>query len=170
MKLQYPLINQWLAAAFATLILFGAGRVLALEQGNVLPLSDNARQNARQQIHALMLDKAQWTKPRQKIDSQLIFAAKVKATGIVHANAPKLLPDVKAEADGRYKVQIKGTVTPGLLAAVEASGGKVLLSYPNYHVIQALLPVDQIEAIAARDDVTFVQPPPKGRHNDIDSE
>jgi subtilisin family serine protease len=117
-----------------------------------------------------MADKAHWTKTQQKLDSQLIFAARQKATGFVHSAAPKLRPSLTAEADGRLKVEIKGTVTPALLAAIQAAGGKIISSLPSYHVIQAVLPVENIETIAARDEVIFIRPPPKARQNYVDSE
>jgi subtilisin family serine protease len=100
----------------------------------------------------------------------LIFAAKLKSTGVVHPAVPKLRPDVMAEADGRYKVEIKATVTQGLLDAIQAAGGKIISSFPDYHVLQAALPVEKLESIAARDDVVFIRPPPKARQNYLDSE
>ncbi len=133
-------------------------------------LTDSARQHASQEIKALMADKAQFTKAQKKVDTQLIFAARMKAKGIVHPAAPKLRPGVKAEADGRYKVEIKGTVTPDLLAAIQAAGGTILSSFPAYHVIQATVPVENMETIAGRDDVTFIQPAPKAMQNFVDSE
>lgn len=133
-------------------------------------LTDKARQNAHTQIEALRADKANWTKGQKKLDSQLIFAARLKATGIVHAAAPKLRPSLSSEADGRYTVEIKGTVTPGLLDAIKSAGGTVLSSFPSYHVVRASLPVEKLESIAARDDVVFIRPPPKARQNRIDSE
>jgi hypothetical protein len=169
-KMRHSLINHWQAAASAILIILGTGALAAVDATHPPPLSASARQNERKQIRALMADKAKWTKTQQKLDSQLIFAARFKATGIVHPAAQKLRPDVTAEADGRYKVEIKATVTPGLLAAIQAADGTIISSMPDYHVIQAALPVENIEAIAARDEVRFIRPPPKARHNDIDSQ
>jgi subtilisin family serine protease len=170
LKIHRSLINPWLPAACAAgLLVFGSGTMAASGQTQP-PLTEIARQKARQQIQALMADKAQWNKTQQKLDSQLIFAARLKASGIVHPAAPKLRPSMTAEADGRFKVEIKGTVTPELLAAIQAAGGTIISSLPSYHVLQATLPVENIEAIAARDDVIFIRPPPKARHNFVDSE
>jgi hypothetical protein len=169
MKTHPFLIHRSLAAACAAILIFGSGEMTALGQTHPA-LTESARQHARQQIKALVADKTHWTNPQQKLDSQLIFAARLKAAGIVHAFAPKLRPGVTAQADGRYKVEIKATVTPGLLAAIQAAGGTIISSFPGYHVIQAALPVENIEAIAARDEVIFIQPAPKATQNGVDSE
>src|ERR1019366_8767669 len=170
MKTQRSLINQWLVAAcVAGSLVLGSGEMPALGQGQQ-PLAASARLNAMQQIQALMADKALWTKAQQKLDSQLIFHARFKATGMVHAKALKLRPSLTPEADGRIKVEIKGTITPELLAAIQAAGGNILSSLPSYHTLQALMPVENIESIAARADVDFIRPAQKARNNFVDSE
>ena len=142
-----------------------------MEHDPARQLSDKARANAGTQIEALRADKAKWTQAQKKMDSQFIMAAKFKAKGIVHPAAPKLRPSLTAEGDGRYSVEIKGTVTPDLLAAIVAAGGTVTSSFPEYHVVRATLPVENIESIAGRPDVVFIKPPPsKASNNSIDSE
>jgi hypothetical protein len=163
-------IKQSLAAAIVAILVFGAGAASMLGADHAPALSDEAHKNAATQIEALRADKIHWTKAQKKMNSQLIFAAKLKATGIVHAAAPKLRPSVTPEADGGYRVEIKASVTPGLLEAIKAAGGTIISSLPSYHVLQAKLPVDKIESIAGRDDVVFIRPPPKAQQNSIDSE
>ena len=170
MKTQRSFINQWLVAACVVgSLILGSVEMSAFGQGQQ-PLTASARLNAMQQIQALMTDKALWTKAQQKLDSQLIFHARLKATGLVHAAAPKLRPSLMAEADGRIKVDINAEVTPELLAAVQAAGGTILSSMPDYHFLQALLPVENLEALAGRNDVTFIEPAHKARQNYVDSE
>ena len=130
-----------------------------------LTLDVLARQQAGQQIQALMADKDNRTKAQQKLDSQLIYAARESATGIILATAPKLRHGLKQEIDGRILVNLQGTVSPGLLAAIQAAGGTVLNSYPADHLIVALLPLANIEPLAARQDVLFIGPTPKASHN-----
>jgi acyl-CoA hydrolase len=131
MKTNRSFVNQWLAMACAAGILgFGSWESNASAQSQN-SLAASARQNALQQIQALMADKAQLTKTQQKLDSQLIFAARLKATGVVHPAASKLRPSLTAETDGRIKVEIKGTVTPELLVAIQAAGGKIISSLPG---------------------------------------
>jgi hypothetical protein len=170
MKTNRSFVNQWLAVACAAGILaFGNWETNASAQSRN-SLTASARQNTQQQIQAMMADKAQLTKTQQKLDSQLIFAARLKATGVVHPAASKLRPSLTAETDGRIKVEIKGTVTPELLVAIQAAGGKIISSLPGYHVLQALIPVENLETIAARADVVFIRPAQKARQNFVDSE
>jgi hypothetical protein len=170
MKTQHSFINPWLVAAcVASSLILGSGVMSAFGQGQH-PLTASARLNAMQQIQALMADKALWTKAQQKLDSQLIFQARLKATGVVHAKALKLRPSLTPEADGRIKVDINATVTPDLVAAVQAAGGTIRSSLPDYHFLQAVLPVENLEALAGRNDVTFIEPAHKAQQNYVDSE
>jgi subtilisin family serine protease len=141
----------------------------ALGQGRA-PLSASARTNAMQQIQAMMADKAHWTQAQQKLDSQLIFYARFKATGRVHPAAPKLRPALMPEGDGRIKVDLKATVTPDLLAAITGAGGTIISSFPDHHAIRAVLPVESLETIAARADVNFIRPALRAQKNYVDSE
>ena len=170
MKTQTSFINQWLVAAcVAGSLVVGGGEMSAFGQGQH-PLAASARLNAMQQIQALVADKALWNKAQQKLDSQLIFQARLKTSGVVHAKALKLRPSLTPESDGRIKVDITATVTPDLAAAVQAAGGTILSSLPNYHSLQATMPVENIESIATRADVDFIRPAQKARNNFVDSE
>ena len=164
-------IHQWLVRACAAgMLVFGNGNLAAWGQSHNV-MSASARLNMERQIQALTADKAQRTKAQQKLDSQLIYQARMKATGVVHPAAPKLRPSLTIEADGRIKVDIKATVTPELLSAIQTAGGTILSSVPTYHAVQAVLPVENMETIAARSDVVFVGPAQKPSHNNyIDSE
>jgi hypothetical protein len=148
---------------------FLGGELSAYGQGQH-PLSASARLNAERQIEALMADKAHWTKAQQKLDSQLIFHARWKTTGVVHPATPQLRPSLSPEVDGRIKVDITAVVTPELVAAVKAARGTVLSALPGYHFLQAVVPVENLEAIAARNDVSFIEPAHKARQNYVDSE
>jgi hypothetical protein len=159
------------AICAAGMLALGNLEMAALGQ-NQPPMSKASLENANKQVEALMLEKAHRTKTQQKLDSQLIFAAKKHATGVVHAAAPKLQPSLKAEDDGRIKVDIKGTVTPGLLAAIQSAGGTIISSLPDYQEVQATLPVQNIEAVAGRHEVRFIRPAQKPMYNtgSVDSE
>src|ERR1035437_3404027 len=80
-----------------------------------------ARQNAGQQIQALMADKDNRTKAQQKLDSQLIYAARESATGLLLPATPRLHHGLKSETDGRINVNIRGTVSADLLAAIRGA-------------------------------------------------
>ena len=76
----------------------------------------------------------------------------------------------RPEVDGRIKVDIKGTVTSDLLAAVQTAGGTIIASLPGYDFLQAVVPVENIEGLAARNDVRFIGPARKAHQNYVDSE
>jgi len=135
-------------------------------------LDDLSRQNGAQQIQALMADKDSRTKAQQKLDSQLIYAARESATGRILPAAPRLQHGLKPETDGRIKVNIRGTVSPDLLAAIQSAGGGVINSFPADHLVLAVLPLASLEPLAARADILFIGPTPKASHNSgsIDSQ
>lgn len=170
MKAYRSSIQQWFIVACAASVLgFGKGEMAAFGQGQDT-MSASAVLNMEQQIQALTADKEQRTKTQQKLDSQLIYQARVKATGMAHPAVPELRPSLRIESDGRIKVDIKATVTPELLAAIKAAGGTILSSLPGYQAVQAVLPVEKMETIAARNEVVFISPAQKPRHNYIDSQ
>jgi hypothetical protein len=169
MRTLRAVVHRRLAAACAAVLIFGTGEMAAFGQ-NPHPMSDSARRNAHREIQALTADKSQWSKSQRKLDTQLIYAARMKSAGRIHPTAPMLRPGVNAEADGRFKVEIKGAVSPALLAAIQNAGGQVLSSFPNHHLIYALLPVENAESVAARDDVLSIRPAPKPKANAVDSQ
>jgi subtilisin family serine protease len=160
--------RSFLAACAAVILVLG-GEITVLAQGHT-PLTASARSNAWQQIGAVLADKALWTPAQQKLDSQLIFQARIKATGKAHPAVPQLRAALTSETDGRIKVHIQATVTPELLAAIKAAGGTIISAFPSFDSILALLPVENAEAIAARSDVRFIAPAPHARQNYVDSE
>lgn len=163
------ILSRRLAVCAAVLLVFGGGATIVRGQGQP-PMTASASLNFEQQVQALEADKAQWTSAQEKLDSQLIFAAKFKKTGVVNPAALTLRPSLTNEADGRIKVDIKCTVTPELLAAIEAAGGTIISSSPRYQFLRAVLPVENLETIAGRADVIFIQPIRKARRNAVDSE
>jgi subtilisin-like proprotein convertase family protein len=167
-------IGNSIGAGFLTGGLVLAGLLIVLGQTvsaqTPYQLSDAAMQNANSQIQALMAAKAQRTAIQRKLDCQLIFAARKEATGIVHSAAPKLQPSLKSEKDGRIKVDIKATVTPELLAAIQSAGGTIISSLPAYQTLQAVLPLASLESLATRAEVRFIRPAQKGMRNSVTSE
>jgi subtilisin family serine protease len=160
--------QRWVCVCLAGLMLTGSGALAA--QGLGRSLSAAANSNALRQIQAVLADKAHWTKAQQKLDSQLIFQSRFQVQGFVHSAAPKLRPALTPEVDGRIKVDLKTTVTPELLAAIQAAGGTILSSLPTFHTVRAVLPVASLESLAARSEVTFIAPAHLARQNYVDSE
>jgi hypothetical protein len=65
---------------------------------------------------------------------------------------------VKVDADGTTMVDIKAEVTEAVLAKIDALGGKVISSFPQYEAIRARMPLGQIEALAEMRQVIFIRP------------
>ncbi len=117
--------------------------------------------HTRRQIAALFQEKAARTPTQQKINTQLLFAAKERRAGFINNRVPKLHAAVKFEPAGRenrVKVDINATVTDELLAAIAAAGGEILENFPEYHSIRAILPLDQVEPLASREEIKFIRP------------
>lgn len=118
------------------------------------------------QISALQDEKAHRTVAQKKMDSQLVYAAKMKRGEVIAAAAPALKADVGIDPDGRIVVDIDAAnVSPQLLNAITASGGLTINSFPDLHAIRALIPVNKIEELADRLDVRFIRPAMEGSTN-----
>ena len=116
----------------------------------------NAR--AKVQIAALLREKAARTPVQQKINSQLIYAAKQHRQGFINEDAPNLKFSLELEKDGQVKVDIDAVVSDVLLDAIRSAGGTVISSFPTDNAIRAILPQEQIEVLAAREDIWFIKP------------
>lgn len=115
-------------------------------------------QRVQQQMETLQAEKAARSPAQKKMDSQLIYAAKQRREGFAHKDVPTLRVAVKFEPDGRTKVDITATVSPALLAAIRAAGGEIVNRVPEEHAVRAILPVENVEGLAARDDVNYIRP------------
>ncbi|MGD0651032.1 MAG: Ig-like domain-containing protein [Verrucomicrobiia bacterium] len=114
--------------------------------------------SARTQIQALLREKATRIPAQLKMDSQLVYAAKQHRKETIAAGVTMLQTGVKFEPDGRILVDIDANVTTNLLAQIEQVGAKIINSFPQFHAIRAVLPVDQIEGLAGSADVRFIKP------------
>ena len=110
------------------------------------------------QIEALMAEKAQRTEAQQKVSSHLLQAQKIQrgepiADGVELRESP-----VDVEAGGTVTVDVKADVTPEVLEHIDALGGSVVNSVPQYDAIRAELPLAAVEALAELDDVQSIHP------------
>jgi len=119
---------------------------------------------AAQQIQTVLQDKSNRTTAQKKLDSHLHYAGQV-ARGRLSAAVPLFANagrHFEYNDQGNVHVDIAGTVSDGLLAAIAALGGSVESSFPRYRAIRAWIPLLNAEALAARDDVEFIRPAEKG--------
>ena len=111
-----------------------------------------------QQIEALMAEKAQRTPAQQKVSSQLLQAQKIQrgepiADGVVLRQSP-----VDVESGGTVTVDIKAAVTPDVLERIDALGGSMVNSVPQYGTIRAQIPLAAVEALAELAAVQSIHP------------
>ena len=113
--------------------------------------------NALAQIRALQAEKAARTPAQQKLDSQLIYAARRSQNQPLAPGVTNLVIGAKIRPDGKCLVDIQATVSSSLLDAIKAAGGQVMNSSTRFREIRAWLPLDQLEVLAGRNDVRFIK-------------
>ena len=146
------------------------GLVLLLLVAMTLPVSrlrttvaaqspkEGISESAARQIEALIAEKESRTPAQQKIDSQLIYANKMRLGQSIAAGVQSLEVGLTIDSGGRTVVDISAVINDSLLAQLKESRGEVLVSAPQYNTVRALVPLDQIETIAELPEVRFIQP------------
>jgi len=76
---------------------------------------------AQSQIASLLAEKASRTPAQQKMDSQLIYFAAQSGNQAISAVVKNLQVDLNLDQGGQVLVDIKGTVSPELLAFIGKS-------------------------------------------------
>ncbi len=112
------------------------------------------------QLAALLEEKSARTPTQQKIDAHLLYASK-NARGLSVARGMRTvswaLNGTRQDAVGRALIDIRANLTPELLSAIAALGGEVVNAQSEYDAVRAWLPLSQMEALAARPEVHFIQ-------------
>jgi hypothetical protein len=124
---------------------------------------------AVEQIAATAAVKRSFTRAEQKIDSNLVFAARAargQLDGTPVARIDSVAGSTVADLDGYVAVDISGNVSDGLLALIDSVGGVVADQSARWGLIRASLPLGAIETVAANDDVTSVDSAALARTND----
>jgi subtilisin family serine protease len=133
-----------------------------ITSGTVLEVATKERPQigyqARQQIEALMAEKAARTWPQRKISSRLLYTRKMRRGKAIANGVQKLRTGVQVEADGTTLVDVRGEVTESVLAQMEALGATIVNNFPEYQAVRARIPIDQVEALALLPQVAFVRP------------
>lgn len=125
---------------------------------------------ARKQIAALEAEKSRRTPAQLKMDSQLIYAGRMERGLAVAEGVAAQRVDLDRDEESRVLVDIRATVSPDLLEAIRVAGGNVASSFPEYRAIRATLPLSVVEGLAARPDVSFVEPAVRATLNAVDSQ
>jgi uncharacterized repeat protein (TIGR03803 family) len=112
---------------------------------------------AQREIAALLQEKATRTPTQLKLESQLIHALKTRQGQVFAVGVTNLQPDVQVQPDGRVLVDLKAVVTPALQDLIRANGGRIINSFSKFQAIRALVPVDQLESLAASPDIKSIR-------------
>jgi hypothetical protein len=95
---------------------------------------------------------------RNKLDGQLLLALR-KSRGQPPFDKPTTLePAIPIKEGDSVLVDIAGSVSKGLLDQVTLSGGAVSATSPSSTILRAMVPLSQLEALAARSDVKSIAP------------
>ncbi|HMY74446.1 MAG TPA: hypothetical protein PLQ88_21690, partial [Blastocatellia bacterium] len=110
----------------------------------------------QQQIAALMAEKASRTPAQRKLDSNLLYATKMKrgqkiATNVVSLEVPFDMNRNDVEVD------ITAKSLDAVLKQIAAGGGTVVSSVSRYGAVRARVGFDQLETLAGLPDVMFIQ-------------
>jgi hypothetical protein len=99
------------------------------------------------------------TPTQHKLSSELIRLSKTPPR-ITQTPAPHVtqtpVDAARHTPTGQVSVDVRGTVSPDLVADIERRGGRVIASSAPDQLIQAVVPVLAVEALAARPDVTAI--------------
>ena len=115
-------------------------------------------ETALKQIQALLDEKESRSPAQQKLDSQLLYALKARRGEGIAPGVPSLEVNSQLEMYDSVEVDITADVEGALLEDLESAGASVSGVYPQYRSVRATVPIDQLENIAARSEVQFVQP------------
>jgi hypothetical protein len=122
------------------------------------------------QIAALEKEKGGRTPTQQKIDTQLLYADKMQRGVPIADGVPVQRVDLDKDDQGRILVDIKADVTDSLLQYIKTLGGNVVNDFPQYQAIRAGVPLANIEQLAGRGEVKFVEPAVRAMNNTVDSQ
>ena len=115
-------------------------------------------QTALNQIRALLQEKAARTRVQQKIGSHLLYAQKMKHGLPIAVGIDRLEVSLQTDAADRVLVDITAAFSKDLITTIEAAGGTIVYAGRNAKSLRAWLPLDNVDTIAGRGGVTFIQP------------
>jgi subtilisin-like proprotein convertase family protein len=114
--------------------------------------------HARDQIRLLQDEKRSRSWFQKKLDSQLVYALRQKRLGAVLPGVSALRARLSLEPSGSLLVDVRAQVSPELLDFIRRNGGTVVNSFPRYHAVRAMLPLEATDSLAKRADVRWIRP------------
>src|SRR5262245_26243298 len=156
-------VMRWLLTS--TLIIFSVGGLsLAgwLFSNGVPGAGATAQQGAMSpealaQIEALLKEKDSRTGAQLKMDSQLIYALKMRRGAMIAEGVRTLETNISYNAQGKATFDLKAMVSDALLNQLKAYGADVVSYVPEYNSLRIRAGMEQIEAITGLPAVIYVQ-------------
>ncbi len=112
--------------------------------------------NVIRQIQALINEKESRTPAEKKIDSQIIYAYKMKQGKPIAEGINTLVVPVEEDAKGRIKIDIKGRVTDQLKSTLRSLGAEIIFASEKYGNIIAWLPLENVIKVAELDAINHI--------------
>jgi hypothetical protein len=137
---------------------------VSAQQGNGNTPGSNGRgavqmsDRARQQIEALMQEKATRSAGRRKMDSRLIYGIKMHKGEPIAEGVDRLEVRLPKNEQGEVIIDISASVDKQLLKKLKQAGALVINSFPEYNTVRAEVSLDAVDAIADMPEVNYVQP------------
>ena len=94
----------------------------------------------------------------QKLDAQIVLALKQSRGQPPFDKPTSLQPDIPIKDGASVLVDVKATVSADLVTHITLIGGKVAQSPDPAHIIRAMIPLSQLEALSWRADVKSISP------------
>ncbi|SFP56524.1 S8 family serine peptidase [Parafilimonas terrae] len=128
--------------------------------------AQDLKPQAIQQIKLLTEEKASRTPAQKKIDSRLLLAYKMQNNPAFAKQLPAYKTDVKANSQGKVKVDIEAHVSQQLLSDLKNLGADIIFSSERFNNIVANVPLDKVEQIAGYKAVLHINQWLAPTHND----
>ncbi len=119
--------------------------------------ADQVTEAAQRQIAALVRDKGTRPPAQRKLDSQLVYALRMRRGEPIAAGIERLETSVSVAPDGSVAVEIDTHAVEPVTALVADVGGEVIGVYPGFGGVTARVPLTALERFGALPDVKFVR-------------
>jgi Subtilase family len=114
--------------------------------------------SALEQINALIAEKESRTGAQRKIDSQLLYERRMEAGQPIASGLWAVETDLPYAADGHVIVDVRARAGGDLGSRLSGAGFELVSASADGADLRVHLNLDQLEALAADDEVVFIQP------------
>ncbi len=131
-------------------------------------IADDISPQARLQIAQILSYKRNFSLGQQKMDTNLVFAAKLArhemppTAGNWVGSVSSVVPVI---GNGLVTVDIKGVPSESLLAKITEVGGNVISTSTRFNMIRASVPISKMDQVAGHGDVSRMRLPAQGQTN-----